>query len=177
VSTKLPLNSNGSDDYQTPPEAFDVLHRYLPPASKIWECAAGSGNLVKRMKELRHFPIATDLSDGSNFLEATGKEFKWDYIITNPPYSWKNEFLGHCYKLCAGSQRGFALLLPLTALGSQDRQDLFRHYGISVLLLGQRINFEVPVPTTAHGSFFDVAWFCYQIRGITGLIFDQIIKK
>src|SRR5262249_6284632 len=82
----------------------------------------------------------------------------WHCIVTNPPYSLKNKFLARAYEL----GKPFALLLPLTALESSARQDLFRANGIQVMLPDKRIRFETPHLRPSHPSF-PVAWFCWGL--------------
>jgi hypothetical protein len=94
---KPPLKKGASDDFQTPPEALEFLVPYLKNDWIIWECAMGKGNLVKALKEKGFQVIGTDISQGYDFLRWKPKKF--DCIITNPPYSLKNEFLERCYQL------------------------------------------------------------------------------
>jgi len=86
------------------------------------------------------------------FLKWVPEEF--DCIVTNPPYSLKNEFLERCYEL----KKPFALLLPLTALETRRRQRLFKEYGVEIVVLPKRINFETP-SGRGSGSWFAVGWF------------------
>jgi AAA domain len=147
-----PLSRCGSDDFQTPPEAVRPLLPYLPPGI-IWECACGKGNLADGLRQAGHNVIATDKKDGKDFL--LWQPRRWHCIVTNPPFSKKNEFLARAYAL----GKPFAFLLPLTALESPSRQGLFQRNGIQVLLLDKRINFETPNQTLSH-PWFPVAWFC-----------------
>lgn len=42
---------NRADDFQTNPSALDVLTPHLNPQWRVWECAAGKGNLVRGFRE------------------------------------------------------------------------------------------------------------------------------
>ena len=150
-----PLCRNGSDDYQTPPGTVLPLLPYLP-AGTIWECACGKGYLVEGLRQAGRRVIATDKKDGKNFL--TWQPPDWHCLVTNPPFSLKNEFLARAYDL----GKPFAFLLPLTALESPSRQSLFRRNGIQVMVLDKRINFENPNQTASH-PWFPVAWFCWRL--------------
>ena len=117
---KPPLNTNYSNDFQTPPEALTPLLHYLKKDFVIWECACGNGNLVKELKKKGFKVISTDIKTGKDFLKYEPKQY--DCIITNPPYSLKYEFLKRAYKL----NKPFAFLLPLTTFETSKRQDLMK---------------------------------------------------
>ena len=149
---KPPLNVKSSNDFQTPPEALNPLLPYINKDWLIWECAAGEGNLVKEFKRLEYKCVGTDLNTGQDFLTFEPNHF--DCIITNPPYSIKQEFLERCYWW----GKPFALLLPLTAFETEKRQNLFKKYGVEVIMFNKRINFKTP-SGEGSGSWFATAWF------------------
>ena len=150
------MKARSSDDFQTLAYAIEPLLQFLGKDWVIWECVAGKGNLVGALKAHGYKVIATDISEGKDFLSYEPPEY--NAIVTNPPYSLKNRFLQRAYSL----GKPFAFLLPLTFLESQFRQNLFRQHGISLLLLDKRINFETP-SGRGSGSWFATAWFCWKI--------------
>jgi hypothetical protein len=158
MSMMPPISRNGSDDFQTPSEEVQSVLSYLPPDWTIWECACGKGNLVEGLRTAGRKVIATDKKGGKDFL-AWRPEDDWHCIVTNPPYSLKNEFLARAYDL----GKPFAFLLPLTALESPSRQGLFHRNGIQVMLLDKRISFETPNQKRSH-PWFPVAWFCWGLN-------------
>lgn len=163
---KPPLKVNSFDDYQTPPEALKPLLAYLKKDWIIWECAEGKGNLTRYL-ELKGFKvIGTDIINGYDFLK--WKPEKFDCIVTNPPYSKKQQFLERCYEL----EKPFALLLPLTTFETQKRQRLLSKLGIEVIFLPKRINFETP-NGKGNGSWFATAWFTNGLNIGKQLIFSQ----
>lgn len=152
-----PMTKDGADDYQTPPDALLPLYEYLAKDKIIWEPACGYGNLVKAFEERGYEVVATDkyvpplpLRD---FLIYEPKVY--DCIITNPPFSIKTEFVRRCYAL----GKPFALLMPYAGLETDDRQKIYKKYGLELIFFNQRINFEVPSGTKNSGSKFPVAWF------------------
>jgi hypothetical protein len=153
MAMMLPMSRNGSDDFQTPPEALEPLLPYLHTDWTIWEPACGKGYLAQGLRQAGLTVIATDKKDGRDFL--TWQPTDWHCIITNPPFSLKNEFLATAYDL----GKPFAFLLPLTALESPSRQGLFHRNGIQVMVLDKRIHFETPNQKSSH-AWFPVAWFC-----------------
>ena len=149
---KPPLKTNAPNDFQTPPEALIPLLPYIRREWIIWECASGNGNLVNELTRCGFSTLGTDIKQGWDFLQDT--PFEFDCIITNPPYSLKQEFLQRCYEL----QKPFALLLPLTTFETKKRQELFIKNGLEVIFLPKRINFETP-DGNGKGSWFATAWF------------------
>ncbi|MBQ21691.1 MAG: tRNA (adenine-N(6)-)-methyltransferase [Flavobacteriales bacterium] len=145
------------DDYQTPPLALTPLLPHLKKNWVIWECAAGEGNLVKTLRKQGYKVIATDIHSGEDFLSFEPKQY--DCIITNPPFSLKQEFLERAY--CLG--KPFAFLLPLTTLESEKRQRFFHQCGLEMILFNKRINFETPTGE-GDGSWFASAWFTNQLN-------------
>lgn len=152
-----PMKQGNSNDFQTPKEALYPLIPYLKKDWKIWECACGSGNLVRGLKEYNYDVIGSDIKEGHDFLKWQPKEY--DCIVTNPPFSLKQEFLRRCYEL----KKPFALLLPLTTFETEKRQSLFKRYGVQVVFFDKRINFETP-SGNGGGSWFATAWFTSQMK-------------
>ena len=153
---KPPMKNISSDDFQTPAFALSPLLPYLDKNKVIWECASGKGNLANALKFFGYKAVATDISEGKDFLSYEPDYY--DIILTNPPYSLKNEFLARAYSL----GKPFAFLLPLTFLETKFRQSLFKKYGIEILLLNKRINFETP-SGKGSGAWFATAWFCWKL--------------
>jgi len=151
---KPPLMNGRSDNFQTPKIGFDYLLPYIKKEWKIWECAWGEGELLNHMKNAGFTAFGSDKE--YDFLKEPAKEC--DCIITNPPYSLKDEFIERCYE----HGKPFALLMPLTALEGQKRQALFKKNGISLLIPPKRINFKTP-SGTGSGSWFMTAWFCWKL--------------
>jgi len=152
MSNKALLNSNKTDDFQTPPSAVKPLLPYLDKSWWIWECASGNNNITKFLLERGYHVLATDIKQGQDFLDYY-PDSHFDCIITNPPYSLKDAFLKRCYLL----GKPFALLLPLTTLEGK-RQRWLEEYGIEIILLDKRVNFETP-SGNGSGSWFATAWF------------------
>ena len=163
MANKALLKSNKCDDFQTPPEALYPLLPYLP--HRIWECACGQGVLTDYLRKNSFEVIATDIKDGNNFLSWCPPLNSFDAIVTNPPYTLKDDFLKRCYYL----QKPFALLMPLTTLEGKQRQHLLEAFGIEIILLDKRINFITP-SGEGSGSWFATAWFTNGLHGLNSQI-------
>lgn len=148
-----PQKVGSSDHFQTPPEGVRILIPYINNSWKILEPCYGQGLLFNELVRNGFNVVGSDIMDGTDFLEIVPEEF--DCIITNPPYSKKDEILKRCYEL----GKPFALLLPLTALEGKRRQELYRKYGIQLIIPNKRINFITP-SGKGSGSWFQTAWFC-----------------
>lgn len=148
---KPPLKVISSNDFQTPPEALNPLYPYLSKNWVIWECACGKGNLSNELISKGYNVYSSD----KDFDFLTNQPEKFDCIITNPPYSLKQQFLQRAYEL----GKPFAFLLPLTTFETGKRQDLFEKYGLEVIFFDRRINFETPNKIAKSSSWFATAWF------------------
>lgn len=152
------MKQGSPDDFQTPKEALYPLLPYLKKGWTIWECAAGKGNLSRELMKRKFDVVETDIL-GENFDFLKNKPAQWDCIITNPPFSLKQEFLQRCYEL----KTPFALLLPLTTFETAKRQNLFKKHGLQVIFFDKRINFETP-SGKGSGSWFASAWFTWGLN-------------
>ena len=143
-----------NDDLYTPREAVYPVLKYLDKQKVYWECTDfGDSNITKVLKE-NGFKVISTNKKQLDFLNEIAK-FNFDVIITNPPYSLKNEFLKKCYEY----NKPFLLLLPLTALEGKERNKLYRKYGIEVIVLDKRINFM----KEKKNVWFNTSWFCHGI--------------
>jgi hypothetical protein len=110
-----------SDAYPTPysmtkqlleVENFDHRHSVLEP------CHGKDKAIVKVLKDDGFWFIDSgDIADGQNFLVRNGR-IKFEYIITNPPYSLAFEFIQQAKKIAT---KKIAMLLPLPYLHGQER--------------------------------------------------------
>ena len=165
------------DDLYTPVEAVTPLLGYLPEVMDheitAWECCdSGSSNITNVLKEHGYKVLSTDIKTGFDFLNETMSEdvlATIDFIITNPPYSLKDEFIRKCYEY----QKPFALLLPLTALEGIERGKMFNEYGISVVVLDKRIDF-----TGKKSCWFNTSWFVWNLpEGFSGQVYFEHVEK
>jgi 23S rRNA G2445 N2-methylase RlmL len=162
---KLQIQMNGrSDEFQTPKEAIFPLLPYIDTREVIWECAWGEGSLAKHFKEKGFKVVKTN-----DFFTEEPEHF--NVIITNPPYSKKYEFLKRAYEL----RKPFAFLMPLSALEGKKRGELYRKYGIQLIIPNKRINFITP-SGKGSGAWFQVAWFCYGWNLPKDLMFVELKK-
>lgn len=163
-----PMRVNSADDFQTPPIALIPLLKYINKDWTIWECADGKGLLSDELSNKGYRVITSEIDRGQDFLNWSPLD-KWDCIITNPPYSLKQQFLERCYSL----GKPFALLLPLTTFETAKRQNLFKEYGIEVIMFDKRINF-ITSSGQGKGSWFATAWFTNGLNIGSTLTFERL---
>lgn len=158
------MKNEKNDELYTPEYAIKPLLKYLPKNKIIWECTDfGSSNITKVLKESGFNVISTHKKD-FDFLKDI-PDFEFDIIITNPPYSLKDEFLRKCYEY----KKPFCLLLPITSLEGIGRGKLYQKYGINVLVFDRRCEFM------NKSCYFNTSWFCWKILP-KQLIFEELIK-
>lgn len=154
------------DNIYTPEYAIKPLLEYIPKNITVWECCDfGGSKITKLLKEHGCKVISTDKEE--NFFEYKPKE-NFDMIITNPPYSLKDEFLKKCYEW----NKPFCLLLPITALEGKNRGEMYRKNGIEVLVLDGRVQFY---NKKKSGIWFNTSWFCHNVLP-EKLIFKELRK-
>lgn len=153
------------DELYTPEYAIKPLIKYLPKNVVIWECTDyGKSNITKILRNNGYKVVNTNKKE-IDFLQ-DNVDFKFDMIITNPPYSLKDEFIKRCYEY----GKPFCLLLPITSLEGIERGKMFRKNGIELLVLDKRIDFN-----GKGKNWFNTSWFCYKILP-KQLMFEELQK-
>jgi len=158
-----------NDELYTPEYAIYPLLPYLKKfKNKIfWECTDfGESNITKVLRENDFKVVTSHINENQNFFEYQPNN--WDILITNPPYSLKDEFIKRAYEL----NKPFCMLLPLTTLEGVKRGDLFRKYEIEVLVLDKRVNFM----KEKKSCWFNTSWFCWNVLP-KQLIFEKLLKE
>lgn len=158
------------DDIYTPEYAIKPLIKYLPKNVIIWECTDyGRSNITKVLRDNGYKVINTSKSE-IDFLK-DDVDFYFDIIITNPPYSLKDEFFKKCYEY----NKPFALLLPITSLEGIKRGKMFRNNGIELIVLDKRVEFMENMIKKKSGNWFNTSWFCWKLLN-KELIFEELLK-
>jgi hypothetical protein len=164
------MSSDKFDNLYTPEIAVRPLLKNFPISKSrvVWECTDyGKSNISAVLRTEGWTVVGSDLTTGFDFLSDT-PTFKFDAIITNPPYSLKDEFIERCYEY----KVPFALLLPLAALAGMKRNKMYKHFGINVVILNKRLDF-----TGKGANWFATAWFYWTPsfpRIPNQLIFEEI---
>lgn len=157
-----------NDELYTPEYAIKPLLKYLPKNKIIWECTDyGSSNITKVLRNNGYKVVNTNKAE-IDFIQ-DNVDFKFDMIITNPPYSLKDEFIKRCYEY----GKPFCLLLPITSLEGIERGKMFRKHGIELLVFDRRCNFIYD--NAKKSNWFNTSWFCYKVLP-KQLMFEELQK-
>ena len=159
-----------NDELYTPNEAIVPIIKYLDDNKfkTVWECTDyGSSKITEMLREKGFTVITSHTNTNKSFFDYEPTE-DYDVIVTNPPYSLKDEFLERAYEL----NKPFMMLLPITAFEGIVRGKLFRENGVEVLVFDKRINFMKE--QGKKGAWFNTSWFCNKVLP-EKLIFNKLI--
>lgn len=170
------IGANGKrrkhDFYETPREATVALVLFLQdnlllrPGMTVWEPACGNNAISKVLHEFDLNTWSTDIEKGQDFFTYQMQE-PFDWIITNPPFSAAEGFIGKCIEY----GKPFALLLKSQYWHSAKRRALFEDCPPALVMpLTWRPDF-----TGAGNSMMDVMW-CVWI-GKPKVTYYQVLKK
>lgn len=154
------LKSNrNKDEAYTPYYASEPIIKYIPSNLTIW-CPFDEewSSYVQLLRKNGNTVISSHLKEGLDFF--TYEPENYDMIITNPPFSCKDEVIARLYEL----NKPFAILLPLNSLQGVSRYKHFKN-GIQLLAFDQRIDFHDPnnMIFPNKGTPFASAYFCRDI--------------
>jgi len=131
----------------------------------IWEpCGIPGGSAIIKVFDMAGYSYQMTIYPKFNFLRDK-PWFEFDAIITNPPYSSKNQILQKCYEY----GKPFALLLPLSTLETPPRSEMFSKYGLQLLVFDERVGY------TQEKNWQNTSWFCWKVLP-KDLMFEKLIK-
>ena len=123
-----------SDEVYTPSYAVKPIIKYIKPGSIVW-CPFDTVDsaYVEELNAAGFTVIYSRIDDGYNFFEYEPDEY--DVIISNPPFSIKDDILRRLNEL----DKPYAMLMPLPALQGQKRFKYLK--GSQALIFDKRINY------------------------------------
>lgn len=138
-----PLEEHDNDYYPTPEMAIWPFLEKEEFVGTIWECACGDGAISRCLLKKYDQVISTDLIwrgykgsiSGVNFLQTN---LRIDNIVTNPPYSLKDQFVEKALQLVRNKA---AMLLPKGYLDAKKRKDFVKTI-TRIYNIGQPVNFS-----------------------------------
>lgn len=146
------------DEWYTPRYAIEPLLPYLKPNSIIW-CPFDTqdSQYVKVFKEHGHNVIFSHIDNGLDFLNQEVPEC--DYIISNPPFSKKNEVLTKLFS----TGKPFAILMRNAGIfETPERWELFKNNKWELMIFDKRIKFSSPNVKATRPPFS--SWYiCSQL--------------
>lgn len=123
-----------SDKWYTPVEVVRTMLSVYPPKKGdrvLMPFDTDKSNFTKVITQ-DYDPLA--IYGVNDFLT---KDYEFDYLITNPPYSNKDEVIAKCIE----TGKPCVLVLPIDALGGVQRHKLYSQTNISVYIPTKRIKF------------------------------------
>ena len=160
-----------SDEYFTPKEAVTALLKYMQhwDNKTIW-CPFDTedSEYTKVFKAENFNVINSHIDNGENFFFYEPKE-KYDIIISNPPFSCKDDVLKRLSEL----NKPYAMLFPLPTLQGQKRFPYLQ--GTQALIFDKRINFwqDKEHKKMAKGVAFASIYICKNFLP-ENLIFQKL---
>jgi hypothetical protein len=165
-------SGKASDEVYTPYHAVRPILKYLEPNSKIW-CPFDKqwSAFVKVLSDAGHDVTYTHIDDGGNFFFT---KVECDYIISNPPFSFKDEILARLYEI----GKPFMMLLPLPSLQSKARYEMFNENGLQLLVFNDRVGYHTigNMGASPKGNHFASVYFCWNVLP-RDLVFEELIYE
>ena len=157
-----------SDEVFTPAYAVKPIIKYIDKNLTVW-CPFDEedSEFVRLLRENGNEVIATHIFNGQNFFEYEPE--KYDIIVSNPPFSIKDQILKRLNEL----NKPFALLLPLPTLQGQKRFEYLKD--TQALIFDKRINFFKNKITKEiqRGVAFASIYICKNVLP-KDLIFEEL---
>lgn len=147
------------DEYETPIYAVEIINKYIKPESRIL-CPFDkkSSNFVKYFKKVGHDVVYSHIDYGQDFFNLKLKS-KFDYIISNPPFSKKTQVLQKLVELNVP----FAMLLNASNFyDSKIRFEIANKYKFHMIYVYPRIAYIKDGKQTT-GNMFQSGFLCYKI--------------
>ena len=165
-----------SDEYYTPAYAVEPLLKYLDRENKsnytIW-CPFDKeeSQFVKIFSAAGYKVIHSHIDEGKDFFSYEPDE-PYDYIISNPPFSCKDEVLKRLYEL----SKPYAMLLPLPTLQGQKRFPYIKD--CEALIFDKRVQYFKDIEQTeiSKGASFGSIYICRDFLP-NDLIFEELNRK
>lgn len=151
--------TSSGDEVFTPFYAVEPLLEFLPKDNIIWCPFDEEWSAFYQLLSEKGFEVVrSSLRDGKDFFEYEPE--KWDILISNPPFSKKNEILKRAYEL----EKPFALLLPVNSIQGKQRYKIFQNK-IQMLCFDARVDYHTQnnMECTAKGNHFGSAYFCRNL--------------
>lgn len=152
LHTKL-RGTGGKDVYLTPAWVWGAIRHLLPEDKVAWEAFPGPGYSLRQMKELKYNVTGFE---GEDFFEHD----RGDYVLSNPPFSMKNEIVKRLYEL----DKPFMLLLPIQCIPLLCFRKQWEAGDIQLVLFGDRVHYLEPDESKTAGCPFDSVFICYKMN-------------
>ena len=151
-------NWNKKDEYYTPIILVEPILKYIKPKSIIW-CPFDTvkSEFVLLLKNAGHTVINSHIWFGEDFLTIE-PPIKYDYIISNPPFSLKKQVLERLFQL----KKPFAVIMGLPILNYQEIGNFFycqqlEGNHLQLLIVDKKVSFD------GNTASFNNSYFCSKM--------------
>jgi hypothetical protein len=165
-SSSAYYNLTEKDEYYTPALLVEIVLPFIKPNSVIW-CPfdTNQSEFVKVLDGAGHLTIQSHVWQGFDFFNYQPPKF--DYVISNPPFSLKNQVI----ERLVGLGKPFALLLNLNCFNYIGIRKLVRDNGIQFLIPDKNVSFD-------GGSCpFASLFYCYKMNLPSSMEFADVPHK
>lgn len=149
------------DEVYTPFYAVEPLLKYIPKDKIIW-CPFDEewSAFYQLFTENGYKVIRSSIVEGQDFFTYEPEEH-YDIIVSNPPFSKKDEVLQRLNDL----GKPFIVLLPANSIQGKKRYNVCFKNGIQMLCFDSRIDYHMNsnFDTYTKGSHFGSAYFCRDV--------------
>lgn len=167
------MPKSGNDEYYTPKRAVVPLLKYIEQNSTIW-CPFDTDDsyYVKVFKEHGFNVINTHINNGEDFFSIEVPEC--DYIISNPPYTLKNNIIARLYEI----GKPFAMLVSVVGLfDGKKKIEMYKDKDVEVMYMSPRISFFKDYDTQEEikGMPYQSVYICSKLLP-KQIVFEEIGK-
>lgn len=151
--------TSAGDEVYTPFYAVEPLLEFIPKDKTIWCPFDEQWSAFYRLFTEKGFKVVrSSLSEGQDFFKYQPEN--WGILISNPPFSKKNEVLKRAYEF----GKPFALLLPVNSIQGKARYGIFQNE-IQMLCFDARVDYHTQknMNCTTKGNHFGSAYFCRNL--------------
>lgn len=151
------------DFYVTPDNVIEALLNEEKFEGDIWEPACGDGAISRFLKRKGYNVYSTDLiyrGYGYGDIDFLKTNYKFNNIITNPPYNIAQDFIEHALKC---TDKKVAMLCKLQFLESEKRKQLFLNTPLKkVSIFSKRLSMYRNGIKTKNSGMIAFAWFIWD---------------
>ena len=147
------------DEYFTPSYAVYPIMKRLKSGATVW-CPFDTrdSEYVKVLSKNGFQVIYGHIQTGQDFFQTPVP--KCDYVVSNPPYSMKNEVLRRLYEI----GKPFAMLINFQGIfDSRERFQMFKERQVEMLWLNPRVDYIAGDGKSLHGVPFQSGYLCSGI--------------
>ncbi len=144
------------DEYFTPSYAVYPIMKRLKPGATVWCPFDTEDSEFVRVLSNHGFQVVYGhIHTGQDFFQVAVPEC--DYIVSNPPYSLKNEVIKRLYEI----GKPFAMLINFQGIfDSRERFQMFSERQVEMLWLNPRVNYITENRKSFHGVPFQSGYLC-----------------